>query len=93
MRNGLCARKNTKLDCSFYYKKNNAFQVEDISKQLYKVEENDGIISENIDLDELNGWIREKLPSYRVPRNYIILDALPRNNMGKVTKNELKKMF
>jgi malonyl-CoA/methylmalonyl-CoA synthetase len=47
----------------------------------------------NIDLDELNGWIREKLPSYRVPRNYIILDALPRNNMGKVTKNEIKELF
>ncbi|MWB96368.1 sigma-70 family RNA polymerase sigma factor [Flavobacterium sp. GA093] len=36
-----------------FYKKNNAFQVEDLSKTLYKVEENDGVLSENIDLNTL----------------------------------------
>lgn len=36
-----------------FYKKNNAFQVEDLSKTLYKIEENDSFFSENIDLNSL----------------------------------------
>lgn len=36
-----------------FYKKNNAFQVEDLSKTLYKIEENDSLHSENIDLNSL----------------------------------------
>jgi malonyl-CoA/methylmalonyl-CoA synthetase len=48
---------------------------------------------QEVDLESLNQWIREKLPSYRVPRNYIIMDTLPRNNMGKVTKNNVKDLF
>lgn len=36
-----------------FYKKNNAFQVEDLSKTLYKLEDNDGILSESIDLNSL----------------------------------------
>jgi len=47
----------------------------------------------NLDTDELNKWIREKMPSYKVPRKYKLVDELPRNAMGKVTKNDLKKMF
>ncbi len=44
-----------------------------------------------IDLDELNTWIRQKMPAYKTPRQYKIIEELPRNAMGKVTKNELKK--
>ncbi|MEA5457724.1 acyl-CoA synthetase [Arcicella sp. LKC2W] len=47
----------------------------------------------NLNTDELNKWIREKMPSYKVPRKYKIVDELPRNAMGKVTKNDLKKLF
>ncbi|MFD2934915.1 acyl-CoA synthetase [Spirosoma flavum] len=50
---------------------------------------NDG----SLDLTVLNAWIREKMPAYKVPRQYKIVDDLPRNAMGKVTKNELKKIF
>jgi len=46
-----------------------------------------------INLDQLNDWVKEKLPGYKIPRKYIIQDDLPRNVMGKVTKNELKKLF
>ncbi len=49
--------------------------------------------SEKIDIDELKIWLKEKLPAYMIPRKYIFQDDLPRNVMGKVTKNELKKMF
>ena len=46
-----------------------------------------------IDLQEVNSWMREKLPAYKVPRQYKIMVDLPRNAMGKVTKNDLKKLF
>lgn len=46
-----------------------------------------------LDLAALNDWLRERLPAYQLPRKYIFLEDLPRNVMGKVTKNELKKMF
>lgn len=49
--------------------------------------------NDNIDLDELSGWLKDRLPRYQLPRKYIFQQDLPRNVMGKVTKNELKKMF
>jgi len=47
----------------------------------------------NINLQELNTWLRSLIAPYKTPKKYIILDDLPRNAMGKVTKNELKKVF
>jgi malonyl-CoA/methylmalonyl-CoA synthetase len=47
----------------------------------------------NLDLKVLNSWIREKMPAYKTPRQYKIVGELPRNAMGKVTKNDLKKLF
>ena len=46
-----------------------------------------------IDLGQLKNWLKDKLPNYKIPRRYIIQEDLPRNVMGKVTKNELKGMF
>ena len=46
-----------------------------------------------IDFEDIKIWIREKLPAYKIPRKYLTLEDLPRNAMGKVTKNELKKLF
>jgi malonyl-CoA/methylmalonyl-CoA synthetase len=47
----------------------------------------------NVDTTALNTWIRERMPAYRVPRKYLLVTELPRNAMGKVTKNDVKKMF
>lgn len=44
-------------------------------------------------IEDLKGWLKDKLPSYKLPRKYIFQEDLPRNVMGKVTKNELKKIF
>ena len=44
-------------------------------------------------IDDLKSWLKDKLPSYKLPRKYIFQEDLPRNVMGKVTKNELKKIF
>lgn len=46
-----------------------------------------------IDLQELNSWMRERMPAYRVPRQYLIVAELPRNAMGKVTKKDVKVLF
>ena len=46
-----------------------------------------------INIDELNKWLRERMASYKTPRKYLVVDELPRNAMGKVTKNDVKKMF
>jgi malonyl-CoA/methylmalonyl-CoA synthetase len=46
-----------------------------------------------LDINELNVWIRQKMPAYKIPRKYIFVEDFPRNTMGKVVKNELKKMF
>ncbi|MDP4679782.1 MAG: acyl-CoA synthetase [Cyclobacteriaceae bacterium] len=49
--------------------------------------------SNEFNLDQLKEWLKENLPVYKFPRKYIFQEELPRNVMGKVTKNELKKMF
>jgi malonyl-CoA/methylmalonyl-CoA synthetase len=49
--------------------------------------------TDNLNLEELNLWMRERLPAYKTPRRYLIVQELPRNTMGKVTKNDLKKLF
>lgn len=51
------------------------------------------VAEKEFDTSELNSWIRERMPAYKTPRKYIFLEDLPRNTMGKVTKNELKKLF
>ncbi|MVM28869.1 AMP-binding protein [Spirosoma sp. HMF4905] len=51
------------------------------------------VAAQPIDLAELNTWIRTQLPPYKVPRQYRIIAELPRNAMGKVTKNDLKQLF
>jgi malonyl-CoA/methylmalonyl-CoA synthetase len=51
------------------------------------------VTKNDLDISHLNNWIKDKIASYKTPRKYIILPELPRNAMGKVTKNEIKKLF
>lgn len=51
------------------------------------------VTTDTIDLAELNRWMRTQMAPYKVPRHYRIVAELPRNAMGKVTKNELKQLF
>jgi acyl-CoA synthetase (AMP-forming)/AMP-acid ligase II len=46
----------------------------------------------SLDPDELIAWCREKLANYKVPRSVVVMDALPKNATGKVTKNELRNL-
>jgi malonyl-CoA/methylmalonyl-CoA synthetase len=47
----------------------------------------------SIDLKELGSWLRQKMPAYKTPRQFVVVDELPRNAMGKIVKNEVKKFF
>ncbi|WP_460799547.1 AMP-binding protein [Nocardioides pacificus] len=39
--------------------------------------------------DELKGWVKQNLARFKVPREIVFLDELPRNSTGKVLKREL----
>jgi acyl-CoA synthetase (AMP-forming)/AMP-acid ligase II len=41
------------------------------------------------DEDELKDWVKQNLARYKVPREIVFLDELPRNSTGKVLKREL----
>jgi acyl-CoA synthetase (AMP-forming)/AMP-acid ligase II len=43
-----------------------------------------------IDEDELKDWIKANLARYKVPREIVFLDELPRNATGKVLKRQLR---
>lgn len=51
------------------------------------------VIAEGLSLshDELKAWCKGKMSSYKIPKTLHVLQALPRNAMGKVVKPELKK--
>jgi malonyl-CoA/methylmalonyl-CoA synthetase len=46
-----------------------------------------------IDEGALSIWLRERLSKYKVPRRLLMVSDFPRNAMGKVVKNDLKKLF
>ncbi len=43
-------------------------------------------------LQELAGWAKEQLAPYKVPRQLLVLEELPRNAMGKVQKPAVAKL-
>jgi malonyl-CoA/methylmalonyl-CoA synthetase len=45
----------------------------------------------DLDLGNLKHWCVGKMSAYEIPKQLKVLDALPRNSMGKVTKSELKE--
>ncbi len=45
--------------------------------------------AERLDLESLNGWCKNRLSPYKIPRRLVIVNQLPRNAMGKVTKRAL----
>jgi fatty-acyl-CoA synthase len=43
-----------------------------------------------VDENDLKAWARSRLSGPKVPRDFVFLDALPRNPTGKVLKRELR---
>jgi fatty-acyl-CoA synthase len=42
--------------------------------------------------DEVKDYVKQNLARYKVPREVVFLDELPRNPTGKVLKRDLEKM-
>ncbi|WP_292286175.1 malonyl-CoA synthase [Marivita sp.] len=47
----------------------------------------------NLDLEAIEAEVKDKLAGFKRPRHFEIMEALPRNTMGKVQKNELRTRF
>ena len=47
------------------------------------------VTSAPVDEDDLKAWVKSNLARYKVPREIVFLDELPRNSTGKVLKREL----
>ncbi len=47
------------------------------------------VLRDRADLEELRSFLLERLADYKVPRRITVLDALPRNESGKVVKSQL----
>jgi malonyl-CoA/methylmalonyl-CoA synthetase len=43
--------------------------------------------------DELRTWGKDRLAAAKVPTRFLLLDELPRNAMGKVTKPAVATLF
>ncbi|MGH3349262.1 MAG: AMP-binding protein [Nocardioides sp.] len=41
--------------------------------------------------NEIDSWAKGRLANYKVPRTYVVVDALPRNASGKILKTELRR--
>lgn len=46
-----------------------------------------------LDLEELRAWAKQRLAAHKIPSRLLLLEALPRNAMGKVTKPAVKALF
>jgi malonyl-CoA/methylmalonyl-CoA synthetase len=46
-----------------------------------------------VDAEQLKEWLKQQLAPYKCPRQYLLLDDLPRNAMGKVTKPAVAALF
>lgn len=51
------------------------------------------VASDQLRLDELDGFLTERLARYKHPKALEIVDALPRNPAGKVLKTELRLRY
>ena len=47
------------------------------------------VLREQVETDELRSFVSERLADYKVPRTITVVDALPRNESGKVLKSHL----
>ena len=48
---------------------------------------------EDLTLDALQRWAKERIAPYKIPRALVSVTVLPRNAMGKVTKPDVVKLF
>ncbi|MDA1278275.1 MAG: acyl-CoA synthetase [Verrucomicrobia bacterium] len=49
--------------------------------------------SEELNLEALRSWCRDRLSTYKIPKRLRVVESLPRNAMGKVTKSAVRELF
>ena len=47
----------------------------------------------SLEYNDLKNWCDGKMSAYKIPKQIKIVDALPRNAMGNVTKPKLKELL
>ena len=47
----------------------------------------------SLTVDQLKTWAKPKMATYKIPSMIIEVEALPRNQMGKINKKQLKIDF
>ncbi len=47
----------------------------------------------SIQLEDLRAWCKQRLAAHKVPSRLLVLESLPRNAMGKVTKPAIVELF
>jgi len=48
---------------------------------------------ETLSLEPLRTWCRNRLSTYKIPKQLLTVEHLPRNAMGKITKPAVQKLF
>ena len=48
---------------------------------------------EKFEEEEFKVWCGDRLSSYKIPRRFLVVDQIPRNAMGKVTKPAVRELF
>jgi len=48
---------------------------------------------EPIELPDLKEWAESRMSKYKIPRSLLLLEDLPKNAMGKVTKPAIRDLF
>ncbi|MDG2381312.1 MAG: acyl-CoA synthetase [Pirellulaceae bacterium] len=46
-----------------------------------------------LQLESLRNWCQGRLSQYKIPKHLLVVDQLPRNAMGKITKPAVRKFF
>ena len=64
-----------------------ALRLENLEKQVETVARQPS--AQDLSAEDLKAYVKENLASYKVPREFVFLDELPRNATGKVLKREL----
>jgi acyl-CoA synthetase (AMP-forming)/AMP-acid ligase II len=50
-------------------------------------------VSGEVSGEDLISWARSRLPSFKVPRQILVTDALPRNDLGKLQRFKVREML
>ena len=51
------------------------------------------VVSKDVDFESLKSWLKGEIASYKIPKDHLVINELPRNVLGKVTKKEVQKLF